>query len=70
MSEDEIQHIEKALYSLGLLIPLFIISINKTESEDIVAFDLGWKDLMPKNGTYINIGNGKYLLFNKYPLFR
>lgn len=64
MSEDEIQHIEKALNNLGLPIPVFIISINKTESEDIVAFDSEWKDLMPKSGTYINIGNGKYLLFN------
>jgi hypothetical protein len=44
--------------------PVFIISINKTESEDIVAFDTGWKELMPISGTFINIGDGKYLLFN------
>lgn len=64
MSEVELQHIELALNNLDLSIPVFIISINKTESEDIVAFDTGWKELMPPSGTYINIGNGKYLLFN------
>lgn len=64
MSEVELQHIELALNNLDLSIPVFIISINKTESEDIVAFDNDWKELMPQSGTYINIGNGKYLLFN------
>jgi hypothetical protein len=64
MSEREIDYIEKAILNLGLSIPIFIVSINKTESEDIIAFDKGWKDLMPKSGTYINIGRNKYLLFN------
>lgn len=64
MSEREIDYIEKAILNLGLSIPIFIISINKTESEDIIAFDNGWKDLMPKSGTYINIGRNQYLLFN------
>lgn len=64
MSEREIDYIEKAILNLGLSIPIFIISINKTESEDIIAFDKGWKDLMPKSGTYINIGRNQYLLFN------
>jgi len=64
MSEVELQHIELALNNLDLSIPVFIISINKTESEDIGAFDTGWKELMSPSGTYINIGNGKYLLFN------
>ncbi len=69
MSEVELQHIEKALNEMDLPIPVFILSINKTESEDIVAFDRSWKDLMPISGTYINIGNSKYLLFNntRYP---
>jgi hypothetical protein len=69
MSEVELQHIECALNNLDLSIPVFIISINKTESEDIVAFDTEWNELMPPSGTYINIGNGRYLLFNntRYP---
>ncbi|MDD4190935.1 MAG: Piwi domain-containing protein [Mangrovibacterium sp.] len=64
MSEKELKYIEDALHNLKVSMPVFIISINKTESEDIVAFDTGWKELMPLSGTFINIGNGKYLLFN------
>ena len=69
MSERELEHIEKALDEMELPIPVFILSINKTESEDIVAFDNNWKELMPVSGTYINIGKNKYLLFNntRYP---
>lgn len=64
MRQDELQPIEDGLKRLGLNIPVFIISINKTESSDIVAFDLSWKDLMPLSGKYINIGYNKFLLFN------
>ena len=69
MSEEEIKKTEKALENLDLPIPIFIISINKTESHDIIAFDKNWKELMPISGTYINIGVNKYLLFNntRYP---
>jgi hypothetical protein len=64
MSERELEPIQKALEDLGLPIPIFIITINKTESEDIVAFDSNWIELMPQSGTFIGIGNDKYLLFN------
>jgi hypothetical protein len=64
MSEKELKYIDDALHNLDVSMPVFIISINKTESEDIVAFDTNWKELMPPSGTFINIGNGKYLLFN------
>lgn len=64
MSEKELQPIEYALQNLGLDIPVFIVSINKTESKDLVAFDTGYVDLMPLSGTYINIGRNRYLLFN------
>lgn len=64
MSQKELDPIEKGLKNLGLEIPVFIVSINKTESHDIVAFDNDWSKLMPESGTYINIGWNKYLLFN------
>ena len=69
MNEEELEHIETALHSMDLPIPVFIISINKTESKDIVAFDRSWKEMMPESGTFINIGSNKYLLFNntRYP---
>ena len=64
MSEEEIRPIENALHNLGLDIPVFVVTINKTESEDFVIFDTGWKELMPYSGRYINLGNKTYLLCN------
>ena len=65
MSDKEFEPIEKGLNSLGLdNIPVFIVAINKTESNDIVAFDNDYKELMPHSGTFINVGFNKFLLFN------
>ena len=64
MSQKELNPILQELQQLGLNIPVFIVSINKTESRDIVAFDKNWKEKMPKSGTVIKIGKQRYLLFN------
>ena len=64
IKQEELQPIEDGLRMLGLNIPVFIVSINKTESRDIVAFDENYLQKMPLSGTYINIGFNKYLLFN------
>ncbi|MEJ7830021.1 MAG: hypothetical protein WKF91_17560, partial [Segetibacter sp.] len=68
ISDDDIKPIEDALIELDFPnpIPIFIITINKTYAKDIVAFDRtkGNPHLMPYSGTYIPIGNKKYLLFN------
>jgi hypothetical protein len=66
LSQKELEPIERALQELELPnpIPIYIITINKTEAEDIVAFDLDYAELMPESGTYINIGENKYLLYN------
>jgi hypothetical protein len=64
MSSEEVEPIERGLKHLDLNIPVFIVTINKTESTDIVAFDLDWKDLMPVSGTFIKLGYNKFLLFN------
>ncbi len=64
MSQKELKPIEDGLRELELDIPVFILSINKTESQDIVAFDDDWQELMPLSGTFINLGRGKFLLFN------
>jgi predicted nucleotidyltransferase len=64
MSDDELEPILKQLNNLGLNIPVFIVSIGKTESKDLIAFDSSLTGLMPQSGTYINLGNGKFLLFN------
>lgn len=69
MSRKELEPIEEGLNNLDLNIPVFIVSINKTESHDIVAFDNGSKELMPLSGTYINVGANQYLLFNNVRYF-
>ena len=64
MKQEELQPIEDGLRKLGLDIPVFIVSINKTESRDLVAFDESYPQRMPLSGSYINVGFNKYLLFN------
>jgi hypothetical protein len=64
MSQKEIQPILNKLHNLGLNIPVFIITINKTESSDIIAWDTDWSSLMPISGTFVRVGKNEYLLFN------
>ena len=64
ISQDEIDPIQKTLSRLKLDIPIVIVTINKTESSDYVAFDTNDDALMPLSGTIIKIAHLKYLLFN------
>lgn len=64
LSKKELAPIEKGLAELGLDIPVIVISINKTLSNDVVGFDLSQSNLMPYTGTYLSIGNEQYLLYN------
>ena len=65
MSDKELKPIVQKMNRLKLDCPLYIININKTNSEDLIAFDNNWFNrLMPKSGTIINIGKKEYLLFN------
>ena len=45
-------------------IPIYVVTVNKTDSEDFVVFDLNHQGLLPYSGTYYNLGNRKYLLCN------
>ena len=63
MTEKELKYFEKALIELNLDIPVFNISINKTETQEILAFDKNSKKFLLSNGSYINVDNNKYLLF-------
>lgn len=69
MNKKEIEPIETGLKNLRLNIPIFIVAINKTQSSDIVAFDLSWEELMPVSGTYMKVGYNCFLLNNntRYP---
>lgn len=64
ISKREIDPIISTLEKLGLDIPVVVVTINKTESNDFVAFDASDKNLMPYSGSYIKIFRNQYLLFN------
>ena len=64
MSKRESQPIVEMLNRLGFNIPVIIVTINKTETQDIVAFNTKESDLMPVSGTVIRIGNNQFLLYN------
>jgi hypothetical protein len=60
----EYPYIENVLNDLNLDIPVYIVTINKTESESVLLFDGKNSDLMPYSGRYIHLGNKTYLLCN------
>lgn len=64
MSRREAQPITDMLFNLGFNIPVFIVTINKTEACDYVAFDTDFSELMPMSGTFIKIGYNQFLLYN------
>ena len=64
MGKEEIDPIQKVLNKLNIDVPIIIITINKTEANDYVAFDTSSPELMPLSGTIIEIAKLKYLLFN------
>jgi len=65
MSEQELEPILDVLHHLELDIPVIVVSINKTESKELLAFDIkDPKNLMPLSGTILQIGKRDYLLCN------
>ena len=65
ISKKELQPIIETLHALGLPIPVIIVTINKTESKELLGFDLLDPDnLMPISGTILKVGYTEYLLFN------
>lgn len=64
MSKKESKPITDMLYQLGFNLPVFIVTINKTEASDYVAFDTNLSGLMPMSGTFIKVGYNQFLLYN------
>ncbi|MCB0659404.1 MAG: hypothetical protein KDC04_00615 [Saprospiraceae bacterium] len=66
ISKKEVKEILNMLYNdCGLDIPIIIATINKTESKDYLGFDISKPTtLMPYSGTYIEIKEREYILFN------
>lgn len=70
MRYEELKPILEGMHQLKLVVPLYILNINKTETRDLIAYDLNWnKKLMPLSGTYIRVDHNEFLLFNnaRYP---
>jgi hypothetical protein len=63
MSRKDAKPITNMLYTLGFKVPIFVITINKTEESDIVAFDSA-DDKMPLSGTIISTKANEFLLYN------
>ena len=64
MSDKEAKPISDMLYKLGCKFPVYIVTINKTESSDYIAFNPESTDLMPLSGTFIQIKPFQYLVYN------
>lgn len=64
MSYRERKPIMKMLHNLGLDIPVIVVSINKTESRDVVLFDRTNPERIPLSGTYTKLRDRTILLCN------
>ena len=61
----ELQPILKMLDNLGEKdLPVIVVTINKTDSKELLGFDLGSPGRMPRSGRYVKVGYNSYLLFN------
>ena len=66
ISFDEQKPIWKAINNLQPGVPIYIVSINKTESKDIIGIDLKTDKRMPLSGIYTHLGRNNFLLFNNH----
>ena len=64
MSKKHSKKITDMLMRMRLNIPLYIVTINKTEAHDYVGFDTQHPGLMPLSGTYVKLGYNEFLLYN------
>ena len=64
LSKKELKPIIDTLHALGLPIPVTVVTINKTESKELLAFDIDNEKLMPYSGTIVKVAPKEYLLFN------
>jgi hypothetical protein len=66
IGKKELKPILDTLYhKLKLPIPVIIVTINKTASKELLAFDTDdTQNMMPYSGTYVKVAERQYLLFN------
>lgn len=65
MGKKDLTPLAEMLFDLGFPeLPIIVLNINKTASNDYIAFDTSSPDLMPISGTILHIAYNEYLLFN------
>jgi hypothetical protein len=64
LSKKELKPVEAGLARLGLKIPVVVVSVNKSFSQDVLGFDTDSEHLMPASYSYIPVNRTQYLLFN------
>ena len=64
MGKRESKPISEMLDTLALNIPVIVVTINKTETSDVVMFDESQFGLMPMSGTILKLRHNDYLLYN------
>ena len=65
MKQEDARQLDEMLESLNLKIPVFILTINETESQSEFVFEkpsAQYKDYMPYSGRYVAMGNNTFLL--------
>ena len=63
--KNELQPILEMLESIGAIdIPVIVVTINKTDSKELMGFDMNSAGRMPLSGSYLKVGFNKFLLFN------
>lgn len=45
-------------------LPVIVVTVNKTESKELLGFDIKSTNKMPYSGSYVKVGYNKFLLFN------
>ena len=66
----ELQPIIDMLDDLGESdMPVIVVTINKTDSKELLGFDMNSEGKMPMSGTYTSVGYNKFLLFNNTRYF-
>lgn len=63
-NQNKADSIESVFNHLQTDIPFFLVTIYKTESEDLILFDAENPELLPYSGTYVDLGDQTFLLCN------
>jgi hypothetical protein len=50
-------------------LPVIVVTINKTDSKELLGFDLNSVGKMPMSGSFTSVGYNKFLLFNNTRYF-